>query len=193
MVSRDAVSRGEVSTVAGRLERDRLERARRIAAEVPDPELPVVTVADLGILRDIKVCNGSLVVIITPTYSGCPALTEIARDLHGRLTGAGLGPVDVRTALAPAWTTDWITGEGRRKLSAAGIAPPGPAPRGPVPLTLTSGPGLPGGAGPAPAAARCPRCGSADTEETAAFSGTACKALRRCRSCGEPFEQVKAL
>jgi ring-1,2-phenylacetyl-CoA epoxidase subunit PaaD len=158
----------------------------------------MVTVADLGILRDIKVCNGSLVVVITPTYSGCPALTEIARDLHGRLTEAGLGPVTVQTALAPAWTTDWITGEGRSKLAAAGVAPPGPAPRGPVPLTLSSGPGTggPGTGGPgtgAPAAVRCPLCGSADTELTAAFSGTACKALRRCLSCGEPFEQVKEL
>jgi ring-1,2-phenylacetyl-CoA epoxidase subunit PaaD len=172
----------------------RLTEARRIATAVPDPELPMVTVADLGILRDIRVCNGSLVVTITPTYSGCPALTEIARDLHGRLTEAGLGPVTVQTALAPAWTTDWITAEGRRKLADAGVAPPGPAPHGPVPLTLSLGPGgRPGGAGPGRAAARCPRCGSADTVLTAAFSGTACKALSRCRSCGEPFEQVKEL
>jgi ring-1,2-phenylacetyl-CoA epoxidase subunit PaaD len=179
----------------------RLAEARRIAACVPDPELPMVTVADLGILRDVSMEYGSLVVTITPTYSGCPALTEIARDLHGRLTEAGLGPVDVRTALAPAWTTDWITEEGRRKLAAAGVAPPGPAPRGPVPLTLSPGPASAGGprstsgpgGGPAPAAVPCPLCGSADTDLTAAFSGTACKALRRCRSCGEPFEQVKAL
>jgi ring-1,2-phenylacetyl-CoA epoxidase subunit PaaD len=191
----------------------RLDAARRIASGIPDPELPMVTVADLGILRDIRMDYGSLVVTITPTYSGCPALTEIARDLHGRLTEAGLGPVTVRTALAPAWTTDWITEEGRRKLHAAGVAPPGPARRGPVPLTLSSGPGTggpgtggpgtggPGTGGPGtgdpgtggPAAARCPLCDSADTELTAAFSGTACKALRRCRSCGEPFEQVKEL
>ena len=147
----------------------RLDAAWRIAASVPDPELPMVTVADLGILRSITMEYGSLAVIITPTYSGCPALTEIARDLHGRLTEAGLGPVTVRTALAPAWTTDWITAEGRRKLADAGIAPPGPA------------------------TSQCPLCGSADTELTAAFSGTACKALRRCLSCGEPFEQVKEL
>lgn len=172
----------------------RLAAARRIAAGIPDPELPMVTVADLGILRDIRMDYGSLVVTITPTYSGCPALTEIARDLHGALTEAGLGPVTVRTVLAPAWTTDWITEEGRRKLAAAGVAPPGPARSGgarggPVPLTLSPGPGSTG----APAAVRCPLCGSADTELTAAFSGTACKALRRCRSCGEPFEQVKEL
>jgi len=171
----------------------RLAEARRLAAAVPDPELPMVTVADLGILRSITIGNGSLVVTITPTYSGCPALTEIARDLHGRLTEAGLGPVTVQTALAPAWTSDWITDEGRSKLAAAGVAPPGPAPHGPVPLTLSPRPsGRPGGAGPALAVA-CPLCGSADTELTAPFSGTACKALRRCRSCGEPFEQFKAL
>ena len=171
----------------------RLDAARRIASGIPDPELPMVTVADLGILRDIRMDYGSLVVTITPTYSGCPALTEIARDLHGALTEAGLGPVTVRTALAPAWTTDWITEEGRRKLQAAGVAPPGPARRGPVPLTLSSGPGTGGPGTGGPAAARCPLCDSADTELTAAFSGTACKALRRCRSCGEPFEQVKEL
>lgn len=169
-----------VSTVESRL-----EQARRIASEIPDPELPMVTVADLGILRGIRMEYGSLVVTITPTYSGCPALTEIARDLHGRLTEAGLGPVTVQTALAPAWTTDWITDEGRGKLAAAGIAPPGPARHGPVPLTLSPGPGRD--------EVRCPLCGSADTELTAAFSGTACKALRRCRSCGEPFEQIKEL
>ena len=168
----------------------RLAAARRIAAGIPDPELPMVTVADLGILRDVRMDDGSLVVTITPTYSGCPALTEIARDLHGALTGAGLGPVTVQTALAPAWTTDWITAEGRRKLAAAGVAPPGPARsgearRGPVPLTLSPGPRRDG--------VRCPLCGSPDTELTAAFSGTACKALRRCLSCGDPFEQVKEL
>jgi ring-1,2-phenylacetyl-CoA epoxidase subunit PaaD len=166
----------------------RLAAARRIAAGIPDPELPMVTVADLGILRDVRMDDGSLVVTITPTYSGCPALTEIARDLHGALTEAGLGPVTVQTALAPAWTTDWITAEGRRKLEAAGVAPPGPVRHGPVPLTLSPSAGTGG-----PARSLCPLCGSQDTELTAAFSGTACKALRRCLSCGEPFEQVKEL
>ena len=163
----------------------RLAAARRVAAGIPDPELPMVTVADLGILRDVRMDDGSLVVTITPTYSGCPALTEIARDLHGALTEAGLGPVTVQTTLAPAWTTDWITTEGRRKLEAAGVAPPGPISHGPVPLTISPGPRRDG--------VRCPLCGSTDTELTAAFSGTACKALRRCLSCDEPFEQVKEL
>jgi len=163
--------------------------ARAIAAAVPDPELPMVTVADLGILRDVAAEGDRLVVTITPTYSGCPALREIAHDLRHRLAASGYAEVTVRTALAPAWSSDWITAEGRRKLSAAGIAPPhaGPANRaparpGPVPLTLTETRRQP---------VTCPRCGSADTTQTAAFGATACKALFRCESCREPFEYVK--
>jgi ring-1,2-phenylacetyl-CoA epoxidase subunit PaaD len=160
----------------------KLRAAREAAAAVPDPELPMVTVADLGILRDVTAEGDAVVVTITPTYSGCPAMREIAHDLRARLGRAGFADVTVRTALAPPWTSDWITAEGRRKLHDAGIAPPGPAPDGPVPLTL----------GPArrrPVA--CPRCGSAGTTQTAAFSGTACKALYRCVACREPFEYVK--
>jgi ring-1,2-phenylacetyl-CoA epoxidase subunit PaaD len=176
-----------------------LAAARAIAAAVPDPELPMVTVADLGILRDVAAEGDSLVVTITPTYSGCPALPEIARDLRRRLAASGYAEVTVRTALAPAWSSDWITAEGRRKLSAAGIAPPhavpanrgpanrgpanrGPARSGPVPLTLTETRREP---------VTCPRCGSADTTRTATFGATACKALYRCESCREPFEYVK--
>src|SRR5690349_7841666 len=113
-----------------------LAAARAVAAAVPDPELPVVTVADLGILRGVHAEGERLVVTITPTYSGCPALREIAHDLRNRLARSGFDGVTVRTALAPAWSSDWITAEGRRKLREAGIAPPGPAPQGPVPLTL---------------------------------------------------------
>ena len=162
-----------------------LDAARQIAAAVPDPELPMVTVADLGILRDVAAEDGHLVVTITPTYSGCPALREIAHDLRHRLSRAGFAEVTVRTALAPAWSSDWITAEGRRKLQAAGIAPPqpGPAHQGPVPLTLTAR------RAPVP----CPRCGSRDTTQTAAFSATACKALFRCEACREPFEYVKEI
>jgi ring-1,2-phenylacetyl-CoA epoxidase subunit PaaD len=145
---------------------------------VPDPELPFLTIADLGILRDVHEDGGAVTVTITPTYSGCPAMREIAADLRARLAGAGYGHVAIRTALSPAWTSDWITADGRRKLAAAGIAPPA-ASRGPVPLTVTSAP------------VRCPRCGSADTRETSRFSGTACKALYQCRACLEPFEHVK--
>jgi ring-1,2-phenylacetyl-CoA epoxidase subunit PaaD len=157
---------------------------REIAAAVPDPELPMLTVADLGILRDVSTEDGHLVVTITPTYSGCPALPEIAHDLRRRLGAAGFADVTVRTALAPAWSSDWITTEGRRKLRAAGIAPPHSAARnqGPVPLTLTM---------TRRAAVACPRCGSADTTQTSAFGATACKALFRCESCREPFEYVK--
>jgi len=172
-----------------------LDTAREIAAAVPDPELPMVTVADLGILRDVAAEDGRLVVTITPTYSGCPALREIAHDLRHRLNRAGFAEVTVRTALAPAWSSDWITAEGRRKLRAAGIAPPqavppqtepaqtGPPRRGPVPLTLTAH------REPVP----CPRCGSRDTTQTAAFGATACKALFRCEACREPFEYVKEI
>ena len=161
-----------------------LAAARDIAAAVPDPELPMVTVADLGILRDVAAEDGRLVVTITPTYSGCPALREIAQDLRRRLGAAGFADVTVRTALAPAWSSDWITAAGHRKLRDAGIAPPGPARQGPVPLTLTATRREP---------VTCPRCGSADTAQTAAFGATACKALFRCETCREPFEQVKAI
>lgn len=168
-------------TVAG------LATARAIAAAVPDPELPMVTVADLGILREVAAEGDRLVVTITPTYSGCPALREIAHDLRRRLAASGYAEVSVRTALAPAWSSDWITAEGRRKLRAAGIAPPHAADRrasGPVPLTLT-------GTRREPVA--CPRCGSKVTTQTAAFGATACKALFRCESCREPFEYVKEI
>jgi ring-1,2-phenylacetyl-CoA epoxidase subunit PaaD len=158
--------------------------AYEIAASVPDPELPMVTVADLGILRDVRERDGAVTVTITPTYSGCPAMPAIGADLRERLRQAGYRDVTVRTALSPAWTSDWITAEGRRKLAAAGIAPPGRAGSsrpGPVPLVLS------------PAPVRCPRCGSARTRQTSAFSGTACKALHACESCLEPFEHVKEI
>ena len=149
--------------------------AYQIAASVPDPELPMVTVADLGILRDVRQDGDTVTVTITPTYSGCPALREIGADLRRRLAGAGYQRIDVRVELAPAWTTDWITAEGRRKLAAAGIAPPGGR----------------DGSVLVPLAIRCPNCGSADTSQLARFSATACKALYRCRACLEPFEHVK--
>jgi ring-1,2-phenylacetyl-CoA epoxidase subunit PaaD len=158
-----------------------------IAAGVPDPELPMVTVADLGILRDVREDGDTVTVVITPTYSGCPAMREIGHDLRRRLRDAGYRSVTVRTELSPPWTSDWITPAGRRKLADAGIVPPNrsaPKPPGrPIPLTLTA----------APQRVTCPRCGSADTRETARFSGTACKALYRCEQCREPFEQVKEI
>jgi ring-1,2-phenylacetyl-CoA epoxidase subunit PaaD len=158
--------------------------AWQAAAEVPDPELPLVTLADLGILRDVQRDGASVIVTITPTYSGCPAIREITQDLRHRLQRAGFPDVTVRTQLAPPWSSDWITDEGRAKLAAAGIAPPQPAPQrgtGPAPLNLL----------PRARDVACPRCGSPATTRTAQFSGTACKALYRCRDCREPFEYVK--
>ncbi len=165
---------------------DLAARARQVAASAPDPELPMLTVGDLGILREVTVDSGRVVVSLTPTYSGCPAMREIQQGVSGRLGAAGFGDVEVRMVLSPAWTSDWITAEGRRKLAAAGIAPPGAAPRraaGPVPLTLS----------PSPETVSCPACGSADTRRTAAFSSTACKDLYRCEACAEPFEHVKEI
>jgi ring-1,2-phenylacetyl-CoA epoxidase subunit PaaD len=160
------------------------QTAWEVAAATPDPELPMLTLADLGILRAVEDEDGATVAVITPTYSGCPALREISRDVVHRLRAAGYRNVRVRTQLAPAWSSDWITEEGRHKLADAGIAPPHAVSRrpGPTPLTLTARPALVG----------CPRCGSANTTQTAAFSATACKALYRCNDCTEPFEYVKA-
>jgi ring-1,2-phenylacetyl-CoA epoxidase subunit PaaD len=149
-------------------------KAWEVAAGVVDPELRVVTVDELGILRDVTVDGGTVTVTITPTYSGCPAMDAIRADITAALHAAGYPDVEVRTALRPAWTSDWISEAGRRKLAAAGIAPPG----GAVALNLT---------------VRCPHCGSPDTEELSRFGSTACKALWRCRSCTEPFEHLKAL
>ena len=161
--------------------------AWEVAATVTDPELPMLTLADLGVLRSARVDDaGTVVVEITPTYTGCPAMGVMRADLVHALHRAGFGDVDVRTVLSPAWSTDWISEEGRCKLAAGGIAPPGKAPvrvAGPIPLNL----------GATRRTASCPVCGSADTEELSEFGATACKALRRCRSCREPFEHVKEI
>ena len=158
---------------------------RSVAETVTDPELPMLTLADLGVLRDVRVEDGTVVVEITPTYSGCPAMGVMRADLVHALHRAGFGRVDVRTVLSPAWSTDWISDAGRRKLAEAGIAPPGAAPRrsGPVPLTLT----------PPVKRVECPRCGSPDTRLLSEFGPTACKALRRCGACQETFEHVKEI
>ena len=167
------------------LDRAMLVRARQVAQSVPDPELPMLTLADLGILRDVAVTGSRVVVSLTPTYSGCPAIAEIRAEVASRLGAAGFADVEVRTVLSPPWTSDFISPEGRRKLAEAGIAPPRsrPEPSGLVALTLFArGPRV-----------DCPVCGSADTVRTAAFSGTACKDLYRCRACAEPFEHVKEI
>jgi len=163
-----------------------LEDARQIAESVPDPELPMLTLADLGILRDITLDGDHVTVSLTPTYSGCPAMHEMRRDVSDRLIAGGFDDVEVRTVLSPPWSTNFISPAGRRKLAEAGIAPPRSRPKvngGPIPLTLYArSPDI-----------DCPACGSADTERTAAFSGTACKDLYRCRACAEPFEHVKEI
>ncbi|MFF7798858.1 1,2-phenylacetyl-CoA epoxidase subunit PaaD [Streptomyces olivaceus] len=159
-------------------------RARRVAERVPDPELPMLTLADLGVLRDVETrADGTVVASLTPTYSGCPAMAEMRVDVAARLRAAGYARVEIRTVLDPPWTSDWITESGRRKLAEHGIAPPGRAPRGPVPLLLS----------PTRPAVPCPRCGSRETEETSRFAATSCKALWRCRACREPFEYVKEI
>jgi ring-1,2-phenylacetyl-CoA epoxidase subunit PaaD len=157
--------------------------ARAVAATVTDPELPMLTLADLGVLREVREADGHVTVAITPTYTGCPAMDTMRADLVRALAAAGYADVEVRTVLHPAWTTDWISERGRRALADAGIAPPGPAPTGPIPLSL----GKPRRAVP------CPLCGSRDTEETSRFGATACRSLWRCRSCAEPFEHVKEI
>ncbi len=156
-----------------------MSTARAAVASVVDPELRVVTIEELGILRDVAhdQTTGKVTVTITPTYSGCPAMDVIRSDIRHALRTAGHPDSEVVTKLAPAWSTDMISESGRTKLAAAGIAPPGPS-RGVVPLRLS---------------VRCPRCGSPDTEELSRFGSTACKALWRCRSCAEPFDHVKPL
>jgi ring-1,2-phenylacetyl-CoA epoxidase subunit PaaD len=152
--------------------------ARDAAAGVVDPEIRVVTIDELGILRDVVAEDGHVTVTITPTYSGCPAMDVIRQDILAALAEAGYDDAEVRTVLRPAWSTDMISESGRRKLADAGIAPPGPAGTGPVPLALS---------------VRCPQCGSTDTEEISRFGSTACKALWRCRACAEPFDRIKPL
>ncbi|KQX61749.1 1,2-phenylacetyl-CoA epoxidase subunit PaaD [Angustibacter sp. Root456] len=161
-----------------------VELARHAAAQVLDPEVPVLTIADLGVLRDVVVLDdGAVEVVITPTYSGCPAMETIASDVLDAVRAAGFDDVRVRTVLSPAWTTDWMSDDGRRKLAEYGIAPPTTRTTGPVPLTL----------GSRPAAPTCPRCGSADVRELSHFGSTACKSLWQCSSCREPFDHFKAI
>jgi ring-1,2-phenylacetyl-CoA epoxidase subunit PaaD len=161
------------------------ERAYAVAREVTDPELPMLTLEDLGVLRSVEEQDGRVEVAITPTYSGCPAMATMRDDLVHRLSEAGFDDVRVRVELAPAWSSDWISDAGRRKLAEHGISPPGAAPRrdGPVTLNLL----------PTRRALTCPRCGSPDVGLTSEFGATACKALYRCGSCLEPFEHVKEI
>ncbi len=156
-------------------------------AAVVDPEIRVVTIEELGVLRSVAVDgSGRVTVTISPTYSGCPAMDVIRSDIRSALAAAGYPDVDVVTQLAPAWSTDLISQSGRAKLAAAGIAPPGRVNR-PVRVALS-----PTSAG-AVLSVRCPRCGSPDTGRLSAFGSTACKALWRCNACREPFDEFKPL
>ena len=175
---------GERSAVRGERELPPKAEAGAWAAieTVMDPEVPVLSVVELGIVRAVEIeANGVVQVTVTPTYSGCPAMHVIETELKAALGAAGFSRVEIRTVYAPAWTTDWISTAAREKLRAYGIAPPGPAPDT-VLVQLA----------PAPARVNCPFCGSARTELSSEFGATACKSLHICRACHQPFEHFKA-
>lgn len=150
-------------------------RARDVLAQVVDPEIPVLTIEDMGILRDVAVDGDTVVVEITPTYSGCPAMDLIRRQVEEALSAAGFERVEVRIVYSPAWTTDWMSERGRERLAAIGIAPPRSADH------------------PDAAPILCPRCAGRDTRVVSEFGSTACKALMVCSSCGEPFDHFKEI
>ena len=163
----------------------RTGQAWAVLATVLDPEVPALSLCDLGVVRDVVDTGAGLTVVLTPTYSGCPATEVISQSVVDALTDAGFGPVAIEMRRAPAWTTDWISDDGRRKLREYGIAPPGPldASAG-VPVRLV---------GRRADAIACPRCDSLMTERLSAYGSTACKSLYRCISCREPFEHFKPI
>jgi len=175
----------------------REQEAWRVAASVVDPEIPVLTIEDLGVLREVALDGERVAVTLVPTYSGCPAIDAMRDDVILALTAAGFADVEVRTVLSPAWTTDWMSDAGKQKLRDFGIAPPT--------LRQAQGPGYGQGPGqgqePGQAkgpvklrlAVKCPRCESIDTHEVSRFGSTSCKALYECRACLEPFDHFKAL
>ena len=164
---------------------ERVASAWRVLDSVPDPEVPAVSVRDLGIVRDVIDHDDVLEIVLTPTYSGCPATEVIAQDVINAINTAGLGPARVTLRRAPAWTTDWISAEGRRKMLSHGIVPPGPAlADGAQPIRFF---------GRSTLRLACPRCASTHTEQLSAFGSTACKSTWRCLACKEPFEHFKAL
>ncbi len=158
------------------------EELLAILDEVKDPEVPVVSVVELGIVRDVAATESGVEVTITPTYSGCPAMREIESDIRDALAAHGLGPVEIRVVYSPAWTTDWIGAVAKAKLEAYGIAPPGAVRRDELVLLERRGRRV-----------RCPFCKSSDTEQKSEFGSTACKSIWFCRSCRQPFEEFKAI
>jgi ring-1,2-phenylacetyl-CoA epoxidase subunit PaaD len=158
-------------------ESDMRQRAWDVASRVVDPEIPVLTIADLGVLREVTLRDGRVEIAITPTYSGCPAMNMIALEIELALEREGFRKPKIRTVLSPAWTTDWMSEDGRRKLKAYGIAPP---------IGASSRRALFG-----VQIVACPQCGSDDTELLSEFGSTSCKALWRCKSCREPFDYFK--
>lgn len=176
-----------LAAVAHPVHTERVQAAWGVLETVLDPEVPALSVCDLGIVREVVEHADGLEVVLTPTYSGCPATEVIERDVLNAIETAGLGPARATLRRAPAWTTDWISAEGRRKLAEYGIAPPGAAPQGAaVPIRFF-------GRRIDASAPNCPRCGSAQTERLSAFGATACKALYRCLACREPFEHFKPI
>lgn len=158
-------------------------------AQVPDPEIPVISLTDLGIIRDVTWQDDTLVVTVTPTYSGCPATTVINLDIEAALKANGIEKLRLERQLSPPWTTDWITPEGREKLRAYGIAPP---------IDGTAADGRLAGrvarlAGTSNLMIACPRCGSTKTEKISQFGSTPCKASYRCTDCLEPFDYFKCI
>lgn len=172
---------GQNMTVTTEPADSEIERLEALLAQVTDPEIPVVSIRDLGILRDIALDGRRVTVTITTTYSGCPAMNTIKADIRQTLAEAGFDDVEVKQSLSPAWTTDWMTAQGRKKLLDYGIAPPQKSVDGHC-AVLSPG-----------TAVACPQCGSEDTECISEFGSTACKALYRCLGCAEPFDYFKCL
>jgi ring-1,2-phenylacetyl-CoA epoxidase subunit PaaD len=157
------------------------ERVFRVLDHVKDPEVPVLSVVELGIVRDVEIVGDDVTVVVTPTYSGCPAMKIIEDDVLGALASHGIPNAHMRTIFTPAWTTDWMTDAAREKLRAYGIAPPGKATPGAFVMLERR------------VAVKCPFCGSVNTRLTSEFGSTACKALHVCSACQQPFEEFKAI
>jgi len=166
------------------LARPSLDQIRSWLGEVPDPEVPAVSVLDLGIVRDVQWADDELVVAITPTYSGCPATSVIALEIEAALRARGIDRLRIERRLSPPWTTDWITEEGRRKLEAYGIAPPAERAQSPSPFDRFLR---------KPLVIACPRCRSENTGRISEFGSTPCKAQYQCRDCLEPFDYFKCI